>query len=72
MPKHLPILLLYALSVTGCAATEKIPVAVSCPPPPPVPAILQQPASTGPSLSQQYERLRQELSDSLTRAMKPE
>jgi len=56
----------FALMLSACATT--VPVAVSCPPPPPVPEILELPVSTGPSLSKQYDDLIREFRDSLNKA----
>ncbi len=59
----LPALL---LTLSGCATT--VPVAVTCPPPPPVPEVLASPASTGPSLSKRYNDLMMQFRDSLAKA----
>ena len=57
-----------ALLLIGCASPA--PVAISCPPPPPVPAILTEPVLTEPSLSARYEALMLEFRNSLTRAIR--
>ena len=65
------ILLLLVLLLQGCALWQpkEIPVAVACPPPPPVPAVLMAPSvSTEPSISERLESLLQALGDSLTKA----
>ena len=46
-----------ALLLSGCAGVTTVPVAVSCPPPPSLPAVLTSPASTGPSLNERMEKL---------------
>ena len=58
-----------ALITSACATP--VPVAVSCPVPPPLPVVLSEPASTAPSLSQQYEFSIQKFRDSLSKAAKP-
>lgn len=70
MPKT-PLLLLPWLLIFSACATP-VPVAVSCPPPDPLPEVLTQFPSKGPSLSERYELLIQELRDSLQKAIKPE
>lgn len=53
----------------ACAQLGTVPVATQCPPPPPVPVVLQaKPASTEPSLSERFETIWQEFVDSLTKA----
>lgn len=47
------------LILSGCETIT--PVAVSCPPPPPVPQVLKEPASTGDNLVLRYQALREEL-----------
>ena len=66
MQRTLPALLTSVLLISGCAT--KSPVAVSCPAPPPVPQILAEPPSTGPTLSERYEILLKELRTSLEKA----
>lgn len=58
------------LWLSGCASP--VPLAVTCPPPPPVPQILTEPASTEPSLTQQLADLMQAFRESLVRAMRTE
>lgn len=65
------ILLASTLLTAACATNEAVPVAVSCPPPPPVPQILKQPVSTDPALIVRYQALIQELQDFLKAAIKP-
>ncbi len=61
--------LLFILTLYGCAANETVPVAISCPPPPPVPSVLlNKPVSTNPALSLRFENLLQGFEDSLTKA----
>lgn len=60
------LLLSCALMLTACA--HDVPIAASCPPPPPVPTVLTEPPSTGPSLSERYEALMQAFRNSLTKA----
>lgn len=67
------LLLIGALSlISGCASMPReVPVAVSCPPPPPAPSVLMdKPASTGPSLSERFEIIEQQFEDSLTKAQR--
>lgn len=54
----------------GCA-TQSVPVAVACPPRPPVPQVLTESASTPPSLVQRYEALTKAFSESLKAAQLP-
>jgi hypothetical protein len=68
MPNVNASLLLTLTLLTGCATT---PLEVACPKPAEMPESLKQPASTGPSLTQQYESLLLELRESLRRAMLP-
>jgi hypothetical protein len=68
MRKINALLTLSITSLCGCAQTT--PLAVSCPPPPPPPAVLTSPVSTGPSLTERYERLLEELSRSLENAQR--
>lgn len=56
-PKRLLTLLACTLLTAACATSEKVPVAVSCPPPPPVPAILAAPVSTEPPLIEDWKLL---------------
>ena len=64
------LLLLASIGIlSGCATTT--PVAVSCPPPAPAPAILKLPASVGPTLIERYQDLLNELRISLEKAQKP-
>lgn len=65
------VLALLALLSAGCAQQppREIPVAVQCPPPPPVPAVLKgKSVSTEPSISERLERLIEERDSSLTKA----
>lgn len=62
---RLSFLVLLALS-SGCATN--VPVAVSCPPPPPAPSVLTEPVLTGQSLTERYNVMRKELQDSLLKA----
>lgn len=62
--------LVFALTLSACATIERVPVAVSCPPPPPVPSVLTSPASAGPSLSERMENSLQKFEDSLTKAQR--
>jgi len=59
------------LALPSCAG---VPVAASCPPPPPIPAVLTSLASTGPSISERMEKLladfEQELVDLQTKAQR--
>lgn len=57
MPNTQKLLLVSMLALQGCAANETTPVAVSCPPPPPVPLVLKEPTDTGPSISERIETL---------------
>jgi hypothetical protein len=66
--RKIPPLLL--VLVAGCATP--VPVAVTCPPQPPVPAILMEPASVGPSLSERYNALMEEFRQSLRTVIKDE
>lgn len=71
MRKFLLIWLLLAPLLPGCALLQpkEIPVAVQCPPPPPVPAVLLKPSAlTGPSISERLETLIDERDSSLTKA----
>ena len=69
MPKTLLPLLASILLLQSCAANETVPVAVSCPPPPPVPSVLMnKPVSTVPALNLRFENLLQGFEDSLTKA----
>lgn len=65
--KTLLLILLTLLLLNGCA-TPTVPLAITCPPPPPVPDNLKQPVSTDPSLSQQFNDLLLEFRASLTKA----
>ena len=66
----MPVLLLtFALLSSACA--HNVPVAVDCPAPAPLPAVLTQPATTEPGLLQRYEGLTKEFSESLEKARKP-
>lgn len=75
MRKVLPLLLLGSLLLTACAATP-VQSVLSCPPPPPVPQILTEPVSAGPSLSERFEAhwkiFEQRLADSLMKAVRPD
>lgn len=56
------------LTLSGCAT----PVPVTCPPLPPLPAVLQeQSALRAPNLLQHYNDIEMEFSASLLRALKP-
>ncbi len=68
MPNTRLPMLLGALLLTSCATS--VPVAISCPPPPPIPQVLVEPVSIEPSLAQRYEILIQALRDSLTKAIR--
>ena len=71
MRKLLLIWLLLAPLLPGCALMQprEIPVAVVCPPPPPVPAVLtDKRASPQQSTSEHLESLILQRDDSLTRA----
>ena len=69
-PARAGILLLLATLTAACETL--VPVQASCPPPPPVPQILAEPASTGPSLSERWNALMQSVQESLRKATKPE
>ena len=61
-------MLCFGLIVTGCAGIETLPVAVSCPKPPPVPSVLtDKPASTGPSLRLRFKSTEQGFEDDWTK-----
>ena len=67
MPNVSAYSLLTLALLTGCATP--VPVAVTCPNPPPAPQVLTEPRSTEPSLTQRYDDLMREFRDSLQRAM---
>lgn len=77
MPNTRRVLLLCTMILSGCAGneTKPVPVAVSCPPPAPVPQILLAPVSTVKPLSVRFEDLwtgfETDLGLSLTKAQKP-
>ena len=63
----LRLILLVSTLLTGACATS-VPVAVSCPKPPPVPQVLLQPVSTEKPLIVLYQDLIKELQDLLKKA----
>lgn len=68
--KRSSLAVLATLSIlSACAATS--PAAVSCPAPPPAPAVLLEPPSTGPTLMQQFESSLQKFRDRLKKALTP-
>ena len=56
-------------AVASCATNAPVPVAVSCPPPEPLPSVLTAPPSTGPSLSEEFNKIWIELRDNLKRSL---
>ena len=65
-----PRISLIAFTALLSACATNVPVPVQCPPPPPVPQSLTSPASTGPSLAERWETLRQAWKDSLQKAQR--
>ena len=66
--KMLVLLLLLPPTMAGCALSGTTPVAVSCPPPPPVPQVLMDPIDTAPNMSQRIETLLQDFEQRVTKA----
>lgn len=64
--KHMLISMLLPLLTAACATS--VPVAATCPPPKPVPHVLTEPRSTGPSLTEQWNTLMQEVRELLKKA----
>lgn len=62
--------LLLMLTLAGCASPKAVPVAVICPPSPPIPQVLTEPASTGPSLSEQWANSINQALESLRKAIR--
>lgn len=72
--KRSAIWLLFMTLTAGCATSGSVPVAVSCPQPPPLPQILTESVSAEPPLIEGWSKLmesyRQALSRSFAEAMR--
>lgn len=73
MKRTASALLLSLLPLLGCATSATTPVAVSCPKPAELPAVLtDKSASTGPSLAERIESLFAGFEAWLTKGTRPE
>ena len=75
-PRRSLTLLACTMLMAGCATKgEPVPVAVSCPKPPPVPSILTEPVSVEPPLIVDWQKLmdsyRTALQKSFSEAIRP-